>query len=280
MSCPVSKNKKSLIVEYITSLDVEDIYATSRLAHLGQKRRSGEDYFMHPKGVANLVRKFYPKDTHAYLVALLHDTLEDAEKVGNISRKDLEAMISASFSDQKEYEKVISAVRDVTHEKTQSYDEYVLSLASKPLALRVKLADMLHNLSSNPSERQKEKYSNALSLLTHNFSKTPAGISNQHIQALKNIISKKEPGMSETKTIRRFIREVFQSHTVEPNIGDAVINVNPNCIHFKSQGVVRSVDDLDDDQGKVIVYITTNDGDNWASGDVLAKTPDQLEMLK
>ena len=56
----MGKDKRNILVEYITALDVEDVYATSRLAHLGQKRRSGEDYFTHPKDVANLI-KIFPK---------------------------------------------------------------------------------------------------------------------------------------------------------------------------------------------------------------------------
>ena len=161
--------------EYISQHDVEDIHATAQLAHLGQKRRSGEDYFTHPVEVANIIKDLYPGDNQAYLVALLHDTLEDAESVGNITIPELEEMISGSISDRSEYNTIISAVRALTHSKNIPYTSYLLSLASSPLALRVKLADMLHNLSSSPSLKQVQKYGNALDALEDEFGGTPPG---------------------------------------------------------------------------------------------------------
>jgi len=68
----------------------------------------------------------------------------------------------------------------------------------------------------------------------------------------------------------------FVSHSFEPIVGDKIINNNPNCKHYRSEGVVLSIDSLADDVGKTVEYQCTNDGDNWASGDVLVKTMDQL----
>ena len=80
------------------------------------------------------------------------------------------------------------------------------------------------------------------------------------------------------KQLRKIIREVFQSHTREPLPGDSIINVNPNCKHFQSRGVVDNIKELPEDQGKVVVYMTTNSGNNWDAGDILEKTMDQLEF--
>ena len=68
----------------------------------------------------------------------------------------------------------------------------------------------------------------------------------------------------------------FVSHSFEPGVGDRVQNTNPSCKHFGSQGVVISIRPLNDDMGKVISYECNNDGDTWASGDVLRKTMDQI----
>ena len=176
------------LLEYLTQHDVEDIHSTAQLAHLGQKRRSGEEYFTHPVEVANIIKRLYPGDNRAYLVALLHDTLEDAESVGNITIEELEEMIAGSISDRSEYEQIIQAVRSLTHEKNTPYTDYLLSLASSPLALRVKLADMLHNLSSSPSPRQIQKYGNALGALEDEFGGTPPGVSPAHMQKLDSVV--------------------------------------------------------------------------------------------
>ena len=178
----------STLLEYLTQADVEDIHSTAQLAHLGQKRRSGEEYFTHPEEVASIVKDLYPGDQHAYLVALLHDTLEDAESVGNVTIKELEEMISGSIADPSEFNVIMTAVRSLTHSKNQPYTDYLLSLASSPLALRVKLADMLHNLSSSPSDRQIQKYGNALDALEDAEGDTPPGVSPAHMSRLHQVV--------------------------------------------------------------------------------------------
>jgi len=73
--------------------------------------------------------------------------------------------------------------------------------------------------------------------------------------------------------------DTFTSHYDEPQIGDNIVNTNPGCIHYKSEGVIEDIDDLPDDVGTTISYRVTNNGDSYTEGDVLTKTPDQLEPL-
>lgn len=82
--------------------------------------------------------------------------------------------------------------------------------------------------------------------------------------------------------LREYIRKVliseYQSHTYHPEIGDRIVNVNTGCKHYQSRGEVLDVKDADSskDSGKIIVYLVTNNGDNFSIGDVLSKTLDQL----
>ena len=66
-------------------------------------------------------------------------------------------------------------------------------------------------------------------------------------------------------TLRKFVRSVvkenFMSHSFEPLIGDAVVNTNPGCIHYGSEGIVITIEDLPEDVGKLISYQVTNNGD-------------------
>jgi len=82
------------------------------------------------------------------------------------------------------------------------------------------------------------------------------------------------------KELREFITSIltedFQSHTFEPVVGDIIVNDNPGCKHKGSIGEVVSVNSMDDDQGKTATYKCVNSGDNWAAGDILTKTLDQL----
>ena len=209
--------------EYFTSQDVEDVYSTARLTHLGQTRRSGEDYFSHPKGVANIIRRLYPGDLQSYMVALLHDTIEDVESVGNMTRAELEEMISGSIADPHESEQILSAVQTLTHSKDASYDDYVRKLSSNPLALRVKLADMVHNLTHSPSVKQVAKYSNAYNSLKDSYNGMIPGISKQHMERLDKLTGDHSQNES---LLREYIRDLL-SESYE-DIVDLVIRVRAN----------------------------------------------------
>ena len=205
---------RRIMAEGLTSYDVEDVYSTAQLAHLGQKRRSGEDYFTHPRAVANIVRKYYPKDTRAYLVALLHDTIEDTEGVGNLSVKELTSMIGASIGDPAEAKDILDAENALTHAKNQPYTEYVQGLTSNPMALKVKLADMMHNLSSTPTERQKLKYEKAIDNLAMQHSGNIPGVSMKHVSDLLKL--------TESRTVTEFIstnQRIFERSYVTDVLG-------------------------------------------------------------
>ncbi len=62
--------------------------------------------------------------------------------------------------------------------------------------------------------------------------------------------------------------------------GMRVLNVNANCKHFGSEGIVKEIKDLDNDMGKVVAYEVTNSGTNFKQGDILTKTIDQLNLLE
>lgn len=81
------------------------------------------------------------------------------------------------------------------------------------------------------------------------------------------------------KYIKELIKETFQSHTDEPKPGDLVVNVNENCKHKGSKGIVLSIKELPLDQGKVAEYECINTGPTWEIGDILVKTMDQLAPL-
>lgn len=75
---------------------------------------------------------------------------------------------------------------------------------------------------------------------------------------------------------------VNENHISEPymfQVGDLVRNVNPQCKHYGSVGIVNSIQALDNDMGDVIKYIVTNYGDTFKPGMALMKTPDQLKLF-
>ncbi len=183
--------------------DFRDVYATARMAHTGQKRRDGSEYFLHPSEVRNIVRKFYPKDYAAQMAALLHDSLEDAPGNTVDTVEEMEEFIRGSIRNPESGQVIIDTVKALTHEKNAPYVDYVVNLINNPLALRVKLADMVHNLSDAPSPRQREKYAKSIQALSDAAGGIPSSISPKHWEALTSLTESQE-----MLGLRRLIREM------------------------------------------------------------------------
>ena len=184
--------------------DFIDVWHTAKMAHMGQERRDGSEYFTHPSEVRNIVRKFYPKDYAAQMVALLHDSLEDAPGNTVDSIEEMEEFIRGSIQSPESGEVVIDTVKALTHEKNAPYVGYVVNLLNNPLALRVKLADMVHNLKDSPSDRQKEKYAKSIVALSDASGGIPQGIDPKHWEVLTSLTESREMA-----GLRSLIKEVL-----------------------------------------------------------------------
>ena len=186
---------KMALREKFSPDDFKDVYNTARMAHVGQSRRDGSEYFSHPSEVRNITAKFYPKDRVAQLAALLHDSLEDAPGSTVSSVEEMEEFIKGSIQDPAAGDEVIRVVRALTHEKGGDYQAYVIDLLGDIPTLRVKLSDMVHNLTDNPSPKQKAKYASALNTIAQKTGgNAPQGISDNHWNTLMSLI---EDRMSE-----------------------------------------------------------------------------------
>jgi (p)ppGpp synthase/HD superfamily hydrolase len=120
----------------------------ARSAHDGQFRRDGvTPYITHPEAVAFRLRMEQPKVVAA---AWLHDVLEDTD----------ESCLSLATAGVPN--EIILAVDALTKTEGISYDDYLDGVRANWIARKVKVADMLHNLSSNPTDRQILKYARGL----------------------------------------------------------------------------------------------------------------------
>jgi hypothetical protein len=63
-------------------------------------------------------------------------------------------------------------------------------------------------------------------------------------------------------------------------VGDKVKNINAQCKHYGSEGVVKEIRELPEDMGYAVIYEATNDGATWKKGDMLGKTEIQLEKIE
>jgi len=173
---------REILLEFL-----DDAQILSQYAHRGQKRRTGEPYFFHPQEVANLIKKYYPNDQAAYYAALLHDAIEDGIPQGNIEDEDeFFAFLSDTVNDDVLVNDVFNAITKLTKPDGADYIAYIDSILGDRIALRVKIADMIHNLSDFPSPRQRKKYLNVFDQLSAGGK--PSAISPAHWKAFEEMV--------------------------------------------------------------------------------------------
>lgn len=98
--------------------------------HLGVRDKGGSAYILHPMRIAMRLRT---NDEELMSVAVLHDVIEDSK----LTFEDLKV---EGFSDR-----VIAALRLLTHQKGVSYDDYIDNMKGNRDALRVKREDLRDN---------------------------------------------------------------------------------------------------------------------------------------
>jgi (p)ppGpp synthase/HD superfamily hydrolase len=129
--------------------------AIAAKAHEGQVDKAGNPYLAHPLFVMENVNSIEEK-----IVAVLHDAVEDSELT-------LEQLRSEGFP-----EVLVSAIAAITKIEGEAYAAYLERVIANPIALRVKIADVTHNLDlgriANPTEADFQriaKYKKVLSQL-------------------------------------------------------------------------------------------------------------------
>src|SRR3990167_5040557 len=121
---------------------IEKAYDYSKKAHEGQKRYSGEPYFIHPAAAAKTLAE-YGMDATTIAAGLLHDAVED----GRVSRAEMEKEFG------KELLFIVDGVTKLGTHKYRGAERHAESLrrlmvatASDIRVLIVKLADRKHNM--------------------------------------------------------------------------------------------------------------------------------------
>ena len=118
-----------------------------------------EPYITHPLAVMGLMSTEEEK-----IVAVLHDIIEDTEAFKAVCDEQGHILVY----NKKSYSitlKVYEALGLLTYNKSLSYDKYIKYISYNKLATKVKIADIIHNLSCSPSDNAKQKYLKAIPVL-------------------------------------------------------------------------------------------------------------------
>ena len=122
---------------------VYDAYNFGKAAHKGQKRKSGEPYFIHCVAVATILAD-WGMDKNMVISGLLHDTIEDT----NISKDDIINRYGEDVLHLVESVTNLSGIKfnSRNHKKAENFMKMFISFANDIRAIIIKLADRLHNL--------------------------------------------------------------------------------------------------------------------------------------
>ena len=125
-------------------------------AHEGQKRSSGEPYYLHPFSVACIIVSL-GMDTESVCAALLHDTVEDT----HIELEDIQHQFGADIAMLVDGVTKLGKIPFSTKEEQQGENlrKMLLAMAKDIRVIIVKLADRLHNmrtLNALPDQKQRD----------------------------------------------------------------------------------------------------------------------------
>ncbi|TDJ07622.1 MAG: bifunctional (p)ppGpp synthetase/guanosine-3',5'-bis(diphosphate) 3'-pyrophosphohydrolase [Deltaproteobacteria bacterium] len=143
---------------------LEKAYNFSKNAHIGQKRSSGEDYFIHPLNVAATLIKLR-MDMDTIVAGLLHDVVEDCD----VSPEEIEKEFSPGIAQIVLGLTKISKIKFKTKEESQAenFRKMVVAMAKDLRVIIVKLADRMHNMRTlqyMSDEKQKKKAQETLDI--------------------------------------------------------------------------------------------------------------------
>ena len=115
----------------------------AEVAHVGQKRLSGEDFVEHPTAVAQVLADL-GLDTTTLVAALLHDVAEDTEVSLDDLKEGFGAEVTGIVDGLTKLEAIESRSRE--QEQAENVRKMIVAMAGDIRVLLIKLADRLHNM--------------------------------------------------------------------------------------------------------------------------------------
>src|SRR5829696_7325431 len=138
------------------------VFACER--HADQRRQSGEDFIVHPIGVAKICAGMR-LDTATLCAALLHDTVEDTSaslvEVRDVFGEEIATLVDG-----------VTKLTGITFQsrddrQAENYRKMIVAMASDVRVILIKLADRLHNmrtLDAMSKQKQQEKAKETLEI--------------------------------------------------------------------------------------------------------------------
>ncbi|HSD79746.1 MAG TPA: bifunctional (p)ppGpp synthetase/guanosine-3',5'-bis(diphosphate) 3'-pyrophosphohydrolase [Solirubrobacteraceae bacterium] len=122
---------------------VEEAFLFACEAHADQRRKSGEEFIVHPVGVAKICAGMR-LDTETLCAALLHDTVEDTTASLDEVRASFGDEVATLVDGVTKLTGITFTSRDAA--QAENYRKMMVAMATDIRVILIKLADRLHNM--------------------------------------------------------------------------------------------------------------------------------------
>ncbi len=132
--------------------------------HADQRRKSGEDFIVHPVGVAKICAGMR-LDTETLVAALLHDTVEDTSASLDEVRENFGDEVALLVDGVTKLTGITFQSRDEA--QAENYRKMMVAMATDIRVILIKLADRLHNMrtiAAMPKQKQIDKAKETLEI--------------------------------------------------------------------------------------------------------------------
>ncbi len=122
---------------------IQRAYLKAEEMHHGQKRKSGEDYIIHPIAVSVILAELGLDDT-AVAAALLHDVVEDTDYSLAMLKADFGAEVASLVDGVTKLDSLVYENKE--ERQAENLRKMFLAMSKDIRVLLIKLADRLHNM--------------------------------------------------------------------------------------------------------------------------------------
>lgn len=247
--------------DQLLELDHAIDFATKQ--HKGQKRKSGEDYIIHPLATADTLIE-WGMDIDTVLAGILHDTVEDTEttleQIENLFGHDVAFLVdgvtkvSQARAGMRNLESYLPQTKD-------NLSKLLIAVGQDVRVIIIKLADRLHNLSTlqyMPKEKQHKIARESLDVFAPMADRLGMGRVRMQIEELAfsyldpkefhhlQTLVRKRLGKSTRRlgTVRQQVEAELKKQGIEFEINGRVKSIY--SLHKKLKKVDDNIDDIYD----------------------------------